>query len=74
MDPMHKESPQGGFFTRNVTSDPRYPDGYYESMGWKGYGHNTNVFGPDGSLLHQTNPSGVLEAARNQVLDAWQNR
>ncbi len=75
MEPNHLNLPDSGFFTRNFTNDPRYPAGsYFESMGWRGYPHNTNIYGPDGSLLSQTDPGATLEAARNIVLNAWNNR
>ncbi len=75
MDPMHKNFPDDGYFTRNYTSDPKYPPGsYYESMGWKGYPHNTNIYGPDGGLIDQTNPGSTLDSARNIIFSHWRDR
>ena len=64
-DLVQKDYPLGGFFTRNPTEDPRYPEGsYYESMGWKGFGHTTNIYDSNGNLIDQHNPTGVNDAAR----------
>jgi hypothetical protein len=65
----------GSFFTRNPTEDPQYPAGsFYESMGVKGYGHNTNIYDPNGQLLHQTDPGAVQQAMRDYILDRWKER
>jgi hypothetical protein len=74
--PQHITYPDtDGFFTRKETDDPNYlPGSYFESMGFKGYGHNTNIYDPNGSLLHQTEPGAVQEASRNYVLERWDKR
>lgn len=76
MDPLQRNFPNGGFFTRNLTRDPRFPENsYYESMGWRGTGnHNTNIFDANGNLLSQTEREAVLRTARNFILDQWNKR
>jgi len=75
MNPIHNNYPSGGFFTRNPTNDPSYPPGsFYESMGWTRHPHNTNIYGPNGDLLNQTNPGATQKAARDIIIEKWDSR
>jgi len=74
MDPFHKPLPNGGFMTSNPTLDPRYPQGsYYVSVGW-GSGHNTFIFGSDGSLLPSNGLNNVIQGSQNLLIQGLVNR
>lgn len=70
MNPLDRPLPNGGFWTRNPTSDPRYPSGsYYNSTGW-GANHTTFIYGPNGDLLSMGKLNKVISGAEKMLVNS----